>query len=135
MPLRKVPDVLEKICGSMGKCTTFSATNVSGDMRRLRGLQGRVQESQGTLETLSGHLSINQMITRMCTHHHYQISLEVDPKDNQSRFEVAQRYREHLKQVSSDRSLEEWLQAIVLWVVGLSFEGKTLGFYELSFRV
>ena len=32
LPLRKVLDVLEEICCSMGKRSTFSATNVPGDL-------------------------------------------------------------------------------------------------------
>ena len=38
----------------------------------------------------------------------------LEAQDNQTRFEVAQFFREHLRQVYADRSLEEWLQA---WAV------------------
>lgn len=38
------------------------------------------------------------------------LGASIETKDNQSRFDVAQTYREHLKQVYADRGLEEWLQ-------------------------
>ena len=38
-----------------------------------------------------------------------------EARDLQSRFEIAKCYRQHVEQVGADRSVEDWMQAL-LWV-------------------